>query len=265
MATIEAIGLGKEYGKGDSQVKALDSVTLTIEQGEFVAIVGRSGSGKTTMLDCMGLLMRPTSGRILLDGTDTSTLTDNQRAEIRSKRIGFIFQEFNLLPTLSAIENVLLPLRYSGGDRRAAQKRAASLLEEVGLEKRFHHRPTQMSGGEQQRVAIARSLINQPTLVLGDEPMGEVDTDTANKLLGLMRRINAEVGVSFVIVTHDLDLAARTDRVIRLRDGHLVSDERIAAGTARNSSNDVVPQRGDGSREDLPSREGTKVAVPALR
>jgi putative ABC transport system ATP-binding protein len=226
MATIQALGLSKEYGKGESIVKALDGVTLTIEQGEFVAIVGRSGSGKTTMLDCMGLLMRPTSGQILLDGVDTGTLTDNRRAEIRCRRIGFIFQEFNLLPTMSAMENILLPLRYSGGDRKAAQRRASALLEEVGLAKRSHHRPTQMSGGEQQRVAIARSLINEPTLVLGDEPMGEVDTDTANTLLGLMRRINIESSVSFVIVTHDLDLAARTDRVIRLRDGHLISDER---------------------------------------
>ena len=232
MATIKALGLTKVYGKGEALVTALDGVDLTIQQGEFVAIVGRSGSGKTTMLDCMGLLMRPTSGHILLDGTDASTLSDGQRAEIRSKRIGFIFQEFNLLPTMNAMENILLPLRYSGGDRGAARKRAEALLEEVGLARRMHHRPTQMSGGEQQRVAIARSLINQPTLVLGDEPMGEVDTDTANKLLGLMRRINAERGVSFVIVTHDLDLAARTDRVIRLRDGHLISDERTAAQPA---------------------------------
>jgi len=228
MATIQALGLTKDYGKGEKLVRALDAVTLTIEQGEFVAIVGRSGSGKTTMLDCMGLLMRPTEGQILLDGTDAGLLTDNQRAEIRSRRIGFIFQEFNLLPTMSAMENILLPLRYSHGDRKAAQRRASALLEEVGLAKRTHHRPMQMSGGEQQRVAIARSLINEPTLVLGDEPMGEVDTDTANTLLGLMRRINAESGVSFVIVTHDLDLAARTDRVIRLRDGHLISDERTS-------------------------------------
>ena len=133
MATIQALGLSKEYGKGESIVKALDGVSLTIEQGEFVAIVGRSGSGKTTMLDCMGLLMRPTSGQILLDGVDAGTLTDNRRAEIRCRRIGFIFQEFNLLPTMSAMENILLPLRYSGGDRKAAQRRASALLEEVGL------------------------------------------------------------------------------------------------------------------------------------
>jgi ABC-type lipoprotein export system ATPase subunit len=232
MATIKTLGLSKTYGKGESTVKALDGVNLTIEQGEFLAIVGRSGSGKTTMLDCMGLLMRPTSGTVVVDGTDASTLNDHQRAELRSRHIGFIFQEFNLLPTMSAMENILLPLRYSGGNRKAARIRAEAFLEEVGLAKRAHHRPTQMSGGEQQRVAIARSLINEPTLVLGDEPMGEVDTDTANALLSFMRRINAERGVSFVIVTHDLDLAARTDRVIRLRDGHVVSDERPSAQVA---------------------------------
>jgi|SRR5450631_2746970 putative ABC transport system ATP-binding protein len=232
MATIMTLGLSKTYGKGESTVKALDGVNLTIEQGEFLAIVGRSGSGKTTMLDCMGLLMRPTSGTVVVDGTDASTLNDRQRAELRSRHIGFIFQEFNLLPTMSAMENILLPLRYSRGNRKAARIRAEAFLEEVGLAKRAHHRPTQMSGGEQQRVAIARSLINEPTLVLGDEPMGEVDTDTANALLGFMRRINAERGVSFVIVTHDLDLAARTDRVIRLRDGHVVSDERPSVQVA---------------------------------
>jgi ABC-type lipoprotein export system ATPase subunit len=228
MAAIELIGLSKHYGKGQNVVKALDGVDLSIEQGEFVAIVGRSGSGKTTMLDCIGLLMRPTSGSILLDGTDTSALSDRQRADVRAKRLGFVFQEFNLLPTMSALENVLLPLRYSGGDKAAARRRAEALLDEVELGDRVHHRPSQLSGGQQQRIAIARSLINEPTLVLGDEPMGEVDTETAERLLALMRRINAERRVTFLIVTHDLDLAAKTDRVIRLRDGRLVADERCA-------------------------------------
>jgi ABC-type lipoprotein export system ATPase subunit len=241
MASIETIGLTKQYGKGESLVKALDGVTLTIEQGEFVAIVGRSGSGKTTLLDCMGLLMRPTLGQLLVDGVEAGTISDNQRAEIRSKRIGFVFQEFNLLPTLSAMENVLLPLRYSGGDRQAAAKRAGSLLDEVGLAKRWDHRPTQMSGGEQQRVAIVRSLINHPSLVLGDEPMGEVDTVTAISLLELMRRINAESGVSFVLVTHDLELASRTDRVIQLRDGRMISDERPARSATETPAHSPAP------------------------
>jgi len=227
MPTMRLEGLAKHYGRPHEVVKALDGVSLEIEQGEFVAVVGRSGSGKTTMLDCVGLLMRPTAGRVLLDGVDTGRLGERERAELRSRRIGFIFQEFNLLPTLSALENVLLPLRYSGGDRRAGRRRAEQLLEEMGLGDRVGHRPAELSGGQQQRVAIARSLIGQPTLVLGDEPMGEVDTETADLLLSLMRRINRESRVTFLIVTHDLDLAARTDRIIHLRDGHLAGDERV--------------------------------------
>lgn len=232
MATIRVEDLTKHYGREPNLVKALDGVSLEVHQGEFAAIVGRSGSGKTTMLDCLGLLMRPTRGKVELDGVDASTLSDGQRAQIRGTRIGFIFQEFNLLPTMSAIENILLPLRYSHGDRRAARRRAEQLLEEVDLGDRMHHRPTELSGGQQQRIAIARSLINQPSLVLGDEPMGEVDTETAAKLLGLMRRINAEQNVTFLIVTHDLDLASRTDRIIRLRDGHVVSDGPPATAQA---------------------------------
>jgi len=227
MPTLRLEGLAKHYGRSPQVVKALDGVSLEIEQGEFVAVVGRSGSGKTTMLDCAGLLMRPTAGRVLLDGVDTGRLGDGERADLRSRRIGFIFQEFNLLPSLSAIENVLLPLRYSGADHRAGRRRAELLLDEMGIADRAGHRPSELSGGQQQRVAIARSLIGQPTLVLGDEPMGEVDTETGDMLLGLMRRINRESRVTFLIVTHDLDLAARTDRIIHLRDGRLDADHLV--------------------------------------
>jgi ABC-type lipoprotein export system ATPase subunit len=202
-------------------------VNLKIDRGEFVAVVGRSGSGKTTFLDLVGQLMRPTSGRVTLDGVDTGTLRDGQRAELRGKKIGFIFQEFNLLPTLNAVENVMLPLRYTGKGKDGAQ-RARKLLEEVGLGDRVHHRPDQLSGGQQQRVAIARSLINSPSLVLGDEPTGEVDSDTSEELLTLMRRMNSEHGVTFVLVTHDMELASRCDRMIRLKDGRVVSDAPVA-------------------------------------
>jgi ABC-type lipoprotein export system ATPase subunit len=231
MANIELTDLKKTFGKGERAVHAVDGINLTIGDGEFVSMVGRSGSGKTTTLDCLGLLMRPTSGRIQIDGADTSTLSDGKRADFRSRKIGFIFQGFNLLPSLNALDNVMLPLRYSGGDRKAARARAQDLFEEIGMADRMHHRPSQLSGGEQQRVAIARALINQPTLVLGDEPTGEVDTETSQKLIALMRRMNRETGVTFILVTHDLDLASRTDRLVRLKDGRVISDERQVART----------------------------------
>jgi ABC-type lipoprotein export system ATPase subunit len=226
MAAIEVETLAKHYPQGATTVRALDGVSFAIAAGEFVAVVGRSGSGKTTLLDCVGLLLRPSAGRVLLDGQDTGRLRDGDRAGLRGRRIGFIFQEFNLLPGLNALENVMLPLRYTktNGDGKA---RARELLEAVGLADRARHRPDQLSGGEQQRVAIARSLINRPTLVLGDEPTGEVDSETSLQLVDLMRRMNEEQGVTFVLVTHDMEVAQRANRVIRLKDGHVLSDTRV--------------------------------------
>jgi putative ABC transport system ATP-binding protein len=226
MASIELIDLTKHYKQGSTVVKALDGVSLSIESGEFVSIVGRSGSGKTTALDLLGLLLRPTSGQVMLNGTDTGKLRDGARADLRGKKLGFVFQEFNLLPGLTAIQNVMLPLRYhkNGKDGKA---RAAALLDEVGLKDRMHHRPDQMSGGEQQRTAIARALINRPSLVLGDEPTGEVDSETSQQIVALMRRMNRDHGVTFVIVTHDMDVAGQTDRMVRLKDGKVLSDARV--------------------------------------
>ena len=227
MSSIELVDLTKHYKQGRNLVKALDGVSLEIGAGEFVSIVGRSGSGKTTLLDLVGLLLRPTSGQVLIAGEDASRLKDNQRADMRGQHIGFIFQEYNLLPTLNVLENVLLPLRYTKSRVKDGRGRALELLEAVGLTDRLKHRPDELSGGQQQRVAIARALINRPAIVLGDEPTGSVDTQTSQELVGLMRWLNREEGVTFVIVTHDLDLAGRADRMIGLKDGQVTSDAPV--------------------------------------
>jgi putative ABC transport system ATP-binding protein len=225
MATIEIRELTKHYRQGGGVVRALDGVSLTIGEGEFVSIVGRSGSGKTTLLDLLGLLSRPTSGTVVIDGVDTAGLGDGARADIRGRRVGFVFQEYNLLPSLTVQENVMLPLRYRRGNHGDGRARAQRLLDYVGLGDLGRRRPDQLSGGQQQRVAIARALINGPALVLADEPTGAVDTQTADELIALMRRLNQEEDVTFVVVTHDLELASRTDRMVRLQDGRVLSDE----------------------------------------
>jgi ABC-type lipoprotein export system ATPase subunit len=227
MANVELVDLTKHYKQGKTVVRALDGVTLSVEAGEFVSVMGRSGSGKTTLLDLVGLLLRPTSGKVLIDGADTSRLSDGKRADMRGARIGFIFQEYNLLPGLNVMENVLLPLRYVKSRVGDGKTRARDLLQVVGLGDRVRHRPDELSGGEQQRVAIARSLINRPALVLGDEPMGAVDSQTSMELLALMRQMNREENATFMIVSHDLELASRADRMIRLKDGRVISDEML--------------------------------------
>jgi len=203
-------------------------VTLNIEKGEFISVVGRSGSGKTTMLDLMGLLLRPTSGQLFVDDVDTSKFSDSDRAHMRALKIGFVFQEYNLLSGLNVLENVMMPLRYvkKPPDGRT---RALELLERVDLSDRVKHRPTELSGGQAQRVAIARSMINRPALILLDEPTGAVDTETAQQLVDLLKRLNQEDQVTIVIVTHDLDIAAQTKRQIRLKDGKVISDELVGA------------------------------------
>ena len=232
MADVELVELAKHYKQGKNIVRALDGVSLAIRAGEFVSVVGRSGSGKTTLLDLVGLLLRPTSGRVVIDGVDTSRLKDGERADMRGQRIGFIFQSYNLLPALNVVENVMLPLRYSKSRVGNGKARAHKLLDVVGLGDRLRHRPDELSGGEQQRVAIARSLVNRPALVLADEPTGAVDTQTSMELLGLMRKLNAEENVTFMIVTHDLDLAGRADRMIRLKDGRVLADETLERAAA---------------------------------
>jgi ABC-type lipoprotein export system ATPase subunit len=228
MANVKLEDLRKHYKRGSEIIRALDGVTLDIDKGEFVAVVGRSGSGKTTMLDLIGLLLRPTSGRLLIDDVDTAKLSDSDRAHMRAEKIGFVFQEYNLLPGLNVVENVMLPLRYSKSKVRG-RERALELLERVELTDRIKHRPSELSGGQQQRVAIARSMINRPSLILLDEPTGAVDTETADQLVVLLKRLNREDQVTIMVVTHDLDVAAHARRNIRLKDGKVLADERVEA------------------------------------
>jgi putative ABC transport system ATP-binding protein len=229
MANVRLEDLRKHYTRGGEVIRALDGVTLDIGKGEFVAVVGRSGSGKTTLLDLVGLLLRPTSGHLLIDDIDTAKLTDRDRAHTRALKIGFVFQEYNLLPTMNVLENVMLPLRYVKKPPEG-RAHALELLERVELTDRIKHRPTELSGGQQQRVAIARSMINRPSLILLDEPTGAVDTETAEQLVTLLKRLNKEDQVTIIVVTHDLDIAAQTNRNIRLKDGKVLSDERVEQG-----------------------------------
>jgi ABC-type lipoprotein export system ATPase subunit len=228
MADLQLENLTKHYKQGKEAIRALDGVTLNIGNGEFVAVVGRSGSGKTTMLDMLGLLLRPTAGRLIIDGIDTSKLGDSDRARLRGTKVGFVFQEYNLLPVLNVLENVMLPLRYVK-DRSDGRKRAEDLLERVGLTDRIRHRATELSGGQQQRVAIARSMVNRPSLILLDEPTGAVDTETAAQLVTLLKSLNEQDKVTIVVVTHDLDVAKEAKRQIRLKDGKVVADELVVS------------------------------------
>jgi putative ABC transport system ATP-binding protein len=231
MANVRLVNLTKQYKRGTETIHALDNVTLDIDKGDFVAVVGRSGSGKTTMLDLMGLLLKPTSGSLLIDDVDTSKLGDRERARLRARRIGFVFQEYNLLSGLNVLENVMLPLRYVK-DGKAGRQHAIELVERVGLTDRMKHRPTELSGGQAQRVAIARSMINKPGVILLDEPTGAVDTETAQQLVDLLKRLNQEDAVTIVIVTHDLEIARQARRQIRLKDGKVVADEKVSTGAA---------------------------------
>lgn len=226
MGNVRLEQLTKHYRRGSETIRALDEVSLDIDHGEFMAVVGRSGSGKTTLLDLLGLLLKPTSGRLFIDDVDTTKLSDRDRAHMRARRIGFVFQEYNLLSGLNVLENVMLPLRYVR-DRKDGRKHALELIERVELSDRLKHRPTELSGGQMQRVAIARSMVNHPSLILLDEPTGAVDTETAQQLVDLLKRLNQEDGVTIVLVTHDLDIASQAKREIRLKDGKVQSDRRI--------------------------------------
>lgn len=228
MALIELSEVTKTYDLGEVKVHALNSTSLTIERGEYVALIGPSGSGKSTLMNTLGCLDRPTSGSYLLDGEEVVTMNRDARARLRNKKLGFVFQNFNLLSRTSAEENVELPLMYSKGlSARARRKKSRELLDLVGLGERMDHHPAQLSGGQQQRVAIARALVNEPSILMGDEPTGNLDTKTSREVIEIFEKLNREKNLTVILVTHDQEVARFAHRTIVLRDGNIICDTTV--------------------------------------
>jgi len=223
---IELENITKVYRMGEVEIPALRGITLSIEKGEMLSIIGASGSGKSTLMNIIGFLDKPTLGSYSFDGADVSQLNDDKLAEMRNRKIGFVFQEYNLLSRASALSNVELPLIYSGGRLKSKSKLATEALERVGLAARANHKPTELSGGEQQRVAIARALVNNPDVILADEPTGNLDSVSTEQIISVFRNLNQE-GITVVLVTHEMDIAKQTQRIIRLYDGKVISDEKV--------------------------------------
>lgn len=224
MAIIDLYNIKKTYIMGDNIVSALDDVSISIEQGEFTAITGPSGSGKSTLMNILGCLDRPTSGLYYLDGNEVASLNDSRLAATRNKKIGFVFQNFNLLPRISALQNVALPLVYAGIDRKTRLEMAAHNLALVGLDTRKDHKPNELSGGQRQRVAIARALINDPPIIIADEPTGNLDTKSSSEIMDIFNKLNNR-GRTVIMVTHEPDIAAYAERVLHVRDGKVIKDE----------------------------------------
>ncbi len=223
---LQINGLGKTYGSGQVAVKALRGIDLTVTEGEFVSIMGPSGSGKSTLMNIVGCLDKSTYGTYMLDSVDVSKLNENELAAIRNKKIGFVFQSFNLLPRISALKNVELPMIYAGVHHKERRERAVEALKRVGLEARMDHKPNEMSGGQKQRVAIARALVNSPAIILADEPTGNLDSVSSEEIMEIFQQLNQE-GVTVLIVTHEPDIADHTHRIVTFEDGLLISDQRV--------------------------------------
>lgn len=226
---IEIDNITKTYGAGATLVEAVRGISLKIQEGEFVAIMGPSGSGKSTLLHLLGGLDQATSGQYILDGVAVNNMDDDSLAEVRNEKIGFVFQQFNLLARTSAIDNVTLPLTYGSGSKKDLRQQAIQVLKDVGLEERAHHKPNELSGGQQQRVAIARALINNPSIILADEPTGNLDTKSGDEIMTIFDRLNDE-GKTIILITHERYIAEHTQRIIYLQDGNIIEDEATANG-----------------------------------
>ncbi len=237
---IKTTNLTKTYGAGDNTVQALKGATITVEQGEFVAIMGPSGSGKSTFMNIIGCLDRPTVGSYSLEGVEVAGMDDDELAAIRNRKIGFVFQTFNLIPRRSAIRQVMLPLMYNPLSKDN-EERAKEALKRVGLEKRMYHKPNELSGGQQQRVAIARALVTDPVIIMGDEPTGNLDTRTSEEIMVIFQELHRE-GKTVVMVTHEEDIAQHATRIIRFRDGHLVSDEPVIGRIDAREALEALPK-----------------------